>query len=259
MQGASSLLLADTPGLRNFSRLPVLPRRWRLEDEEDNDDLVLPQEEEAELPRLPVLKRGREEPEEDDPRQDPTRRPALAPARRPGAPLPPPPQVMPFPFIPEIGAPVGGDPLKRGRDEPDDDYDPRQDPTQRPALIPARGQAPVPPPPVATPFPFIPPPITAAEENGQVVLDTTAMIYDRVFGYYDVLAKKESSERRLYARHAAAKQPKGTGARGLSGDKKVEKLRHLLEHGFTDDRNRPIVRSKEQRELHETYIRVSWA
>jgi len=82
------------------------------------------------------------------------------------------------------------------------------------------------------------------------------MVYDRVMAYYDVLATEESTKRRLFSRHAFARQPKGTGAKGLSGDKKVEYLRKLLEHGFTDDRNRPIVRSKEQRELHETYIKV---
>jgi len=102
-----------------------------------------------------------------------------------------------------------------------------------------------------------PPPTTTVDENGQVVLDTTAMVYDRRFAYYDVLATKQSNERRLFSRASAARQPKGTGAKGLSGDKKVEYLRELLEHGFTDDRNRPIVRSKEQRELHETYIKVT--
>ena len=110
------------------------------------------------------------------------------------------------------------------------------------------------PVPVPAPAPSLPTPI---EENGQVVLDTTAMVYDRVFAYYDVLTKKQSSDRRLFSRHDSARQPKATGARGLSGDKKVERLRHLLEHGFSDDRGRPIIRSKEQRELHETYIKVS--
>ena len=48
------------------------------------------------------------------------------------------------------------------------------------------------------------------EENGQVVLDTTAMVYDRVLAYYDVLTKKESNERRLFSRHDAARQPKAS-------------------------------------------------
>jgi len=110
--------------------------------------------------------------------------------------------------------------------------------------------------PVVEPVPATPA-TTRVEDNGQVVLDTTAMVYDRIFAYYDVLTKKQSNERRLFTRHDSARQPKGTGARGLSGDKKVERLRHLLEHGFTDDRGRPIIRSKEQRSLHETYIKVS--
>jgi len=104
--------------------------------------------------------------------------------------------------------------------------------------------------------PALVPPPAPIGDTGQVVLDTTAMVYDRVFAYYDVIAKKQSSERRLFSRHDVARQPKATGARGLSGDKKVERLRHLLEHGFSDDRGRPIIRSKEQRELHETYIKV---
>jgi len=102
------------------------------------------------------------------------------------------------------------------------------------------------PPPVAPPViapPPPPPPPERADPSGQVVLDTTAMVYDRVMAYYDVLATEESTKRRLFSRHAFARQPKGTGAKGLSGDKKVEYLRKLLEHGFTDDRNRPIVRS----------------
>jgi hypothetical protein len=119
-----------------------------------------------------------------------------------------------------------------------------------PMMAPVHASVPVIPDPPA-PIP------READQNGQVVLDTTAMVYDRVMAYYDVLATEESSKRRLFTRHAAANQPKGTGAKGLSGDKKVEKLRHLLEHGFSDDRGRPIVRSKEQRELHETYIKVS--
>lgn len=112
--------------------------------------------------------------------------------------------------------------------------------------------------PVPVPVPAPVPDLvqTRVEENGQVVLDTTAMVYDRYFAYYDVLTKKQSSERRLFTRHDSVRQPKGTGARGLSGDKKVERLRHLLEHGFTDDRGRPIIRSKEQRNLHEIYIQV---
>jgi hypothetical protein len=142
-------------------------------------------------------------------------------------------------------------------------------PANRPPPRPVRARPPPASAPVAAPSPvgMIPvdvpvapsvpaPPAVRAQETGQVVLDTTAMIYDRVFAYYDVLATKESTERRLFTRHAAVRQPKGTGAKGLSGDKKVERLRHLLEHGFSDDRGRAIVRSKEQRELHETYIKV---
>jgi len=97
-----------------------------------------------------------------------------------------------------------------------------------------------------------------AEANGQVVLDTPAMVYDRVFAYYDVICDKKRKERRVVSRSAAAGLPRTAGAK-LGGDKKVERLRDLLENGFTDDRNKPIVRSREQRMLHEIYIRTCLA
>jgi hypothetical protein len=92
-----------------------------------------------------------------------------------------------------------------------------------------------------------------------VVLDTPAMVYDRVFAYYDVLCQEKRKQRQIYSRSASAGLPKATSATGLSGDKKVERLRYLLENGFSDDRGKPIVRSREQRKLHEIYIRTCLA
>jgi hypothetical protein len=92
-----------------------------------------------------------------------------------------------------------------------------------------------------------------------VVLDTTAMVYDRVFAYYDSLCQEKRKERQVYSRAAAAGLPRATRATGLNGDKKVERLRYLLENGFSDERGKPIVRSREQRQLHETYIRTCLA
>jgi len=97
-----------------------------------------------------------------------------------------------------------------------------------------------------------------ADDGGQVVLDTPAMVYDRVFAYYDVLCEQKRKERRVFSRSAAAHQPRTAGAK-LGGDKKVERLRHLLEYGFSDDRGKAIVRSREQRHLHEIYIRTCLA
>jgi len=84
------------------------------------------------------------------------------------------------------------------------------------------------------------------------------MVYDRVAAYYDVLCDEKRKERRIVSRSTAAGLPRKKGVR-LGGDNKVERLRHLLEHGFSDDRGKLIVRSREQRNLHEIYIRTCLA
>lgn len=43
---------------------------------------------------------------------------------------------------------------------------------------------------------------------------------------------------------------------GFEGDRRVDRLRYYLENGFVDDQGKRIIRSKEQRLIHETYIRT---
>ncbi len=57
--------------------------------------------------------------------------------------------------------------------------------------------------------------------NGQVVLDTPAMVYDRVFAYYDSLCQKKAKETRVVSLAESTRLPRATAGRGLNGDKKV--------------------------------------
>lgn len=91
--------------------------------------------------------------------------------------------------------------------------------------------------------------------SDHVVLDTTGMVYDRTFAYFDELCKQKKEERTLHARATLASLPKSVQDKGFQGDKKVEFLRDLLENGFSDDQGKLIIRSREQRQLHEVYIR----
>lgn len=92
-------------------------------------------------------------------------------------------------------------------------------------------------------------------DGGQVVLDTTAMVYGRTFAYFDDVCKKKREARIVEARHKIESLPKGIESKGLQGDKRVERLRYLLENGFVDDQSKRIVRSREQRQLHEVTTR----
>lgn len=92
--------------------------------------------------------------------------------------------------------------------------------------------------------------------GGHVVLDTTGMVYDRTFAYFEDKCKKKKEERKVRARHEIAALPRSIKSQGFQGDKRVERLRNLLEHGFKDEQHKTIIRSREQRQLHEVYIRT---
>jgi translation elongation factor EF-4 len=92
--------------------------------------------------------------------------------------------------------------------------------------------------------------------GGHVVLDTTGMVYDRAFAYFDSVCEKKREERKVVARHEVESLPKNIKSQGFQGDKRVERIRHLLEHAFKDDQGKRIIRSREQRQLHEVYIRT---
>jgi len=89
-----------------------------------------------------------------------------------------------------------------------------------------------------------------------VVLDTTGMVYDRTLAYFEEVCRKKKEERRIVALNELSSLPKSTKSHTFEGDKRVEKLRHLLEFGFKDDQGKRIIRSREQRQLHEVYIRT---
>ena len=87
--------------------------------------------------------------------------------------------------------------------------------------------------------------------GGHVVLDTPGMVYERSFAYFDDVCKKKREARNVEARHKIEALPRGIESKGLQGDKRVERLRYLLENGFVDDQAKRIIRSREQRQLHE--------
>lgn len=87
--------------------------------------------------------------------------------------------------------------------------------------------------------------------GGHVVLDTPGMVYERSFAYFDDVCKKKREARNVEARHKIEALPRGIESKGLQGDKRVESLRYLLENGFVDDQAKRIIRSREQRQLHE--------
>ena len=91
--------------------------------------------------------------------------------------------------------------------------------------------------------------------DGHAVLDSTGMLYDRVFAYFDAECEREKNERKTEARSTTGMLPRSDKTRGFEGDRRVDKLRYYLENGFVDDRGKSIMRSKEQRLIHETFIR----
>lgn len=93
-------------------------------------------------------------------------------------------------------------------------------------------------------------------DNGHVVLDSTGMLYDRVLAYYTAECDKKKEDRLVNARHTTGLKARSDTANGFEGDRRVERIRHYIENGFVDDKGKPIIRSKEQRLIHETYIRT---
>lgn len=92
-------------------------------------------------------------------------------------------------------------------------------------------------------------------EDGHVVIDTTSSVYDRAFAYWQEYAQVQKDERRITAKSEISTLPKSVRSQGFKGDARVKRLRQLLEYGFKDDQGKTIRRSREQRELHEVYIR----
>ncbi len=93
-------------------------------------------------------------------------------------------------------------------------------------------------------------------DDGQRILDTTGMVHSRVFSYYQDLCREKKEERQLKRRYERATLG-GDRSRESEGDLIVARIRYLLEYGFHDDRGKRIIRSKEQRQIHETYIRCN--
>lgn len=88
-----------------------------------------------------------------------------------------------------------------------------------------------------------------------MVLDTTGMVYERLLGYYENTCKQDKEQRQIIAKRNLSSQPRSLKNRQFQGDIRVQRIRHYLEYGFKDDQGKRIIRSKEQRELHEVYIR----
>jgi len=92
---------------------------------------------------------------------------------------------------------------------------------------------------------------------GFVVLDSAGMSHDAILAYYSTMCRdKKKTHEQLVGRHKTGMMPKIDTVRGFEGDRRVDRLRHLLENGFTDEQGKRIKRSKEQRLIHETYIRT---
>lgn len=90
-----------------------------------------------------------------------------------------------------------------------------------------------------------------------VVLDSSGMLYGGILSYFTEKCAQAKDKRRLEARHRTGLCRKSDAGTGLEGDKRIEQIRYLLENGFTDEQNKRIIRSREQRMIHETYIRTS--
>jgi hypothetical protein len=88
-----------------------------------------------------------------------------------------------------------------------------------------------------------------------MVLDTAGMVYERILGYFEDQCTQDKEQRQIIAKRHIASQPRMQNNRQFQGDIRVQRLRNLLEYGFKDDQGKRIIRSKEQRELHEVYIR----
>lgn len=93
-------------------------------------------------------------------------------------------------------------------------------------------------------------------DGGHVVLDSTGMLYDRILAYWTAECQKKKDERLVHGRYTTGLRPRADNDKGFEGDRRVDRLRYYLENGFVDDQGKRIIRSKEQRLIHETYIRT---
>ena len=95
-----------------------------------------------------------------------------------------------------------------------------------------------------------------AVDAGFVVLDSTGMSHDAVLAYYTRQCEAKKAARKVVGRHTTGLLAKSEGVRGFLGDQRVDRIHYLLENGYVDDQGKKIIRSKEQRLIHETYIRT---
>ena len=91
-------------------------------------------------------------------------------------------------------------------------------------------------------------------DGGHVVLDSSGMLHEPILAYWTSQCEKKKEARIVTARRTTGLKPKTD--RGFQGDKRVDRIRYLLENGFVDDQGKKIIRSREQRMIHETYIRT---
>lgn len=98
---------------------------------------------------------------------------------------------------------------------------------------------------------------TGAGNADVVVLDSSGMLYGGILAYFTEQCKEAKDRRKIEARHRTGLCRKSDAGTSMEGDKKIEQIRYLLENGMTDEQNRRIVRSREQRMIHETYIRTA--
>lgn len=93
-------------------------------------------------------------------------------------------------------------------------------------------------------------------EGGHVVLDSTGMLHDSILAYFTSECEKKKKDRYIVGKETTGLLPRSERDRGFEGDARVDRIRYLLENGFVDDQGKPIIRSKEQRLIHETYVRT---
>lgn len=94
-------------------------------------------------------------------------------------------------------------------------------------------------------------------ETDVVVLDSAGMLYGGILSYFTEKCAEQKERRKVEARHRTGLSRKRDGGNELQGDKRIEQIRYLLENGFSDDQGKRIIRSREQRMIHEVYIRTS--
>jgi hypothetical protein len=94
-------------------------------------------------------------------------------------------------------------------------------------------------------------------ETDVVVLDSAGMLYGGILSYFTEKCAEQKERRKVEARHKTGLCRKRDGGNELQGDKRIEQIRYLLENGFSDDQGKRIIRSREQRMIHEVYIRTS--